>query len=179
MDETRTSRKPAAKAAAPAVLGKVSNFYKAESYRAEESIGYLMRRILTAVSQSLETDMCDIGPTFPQWIPLHKVHQGIATTVAELARECQLDTGAMTRLLDRLEAKGLCRRVRSLEDRRVVNIELTDDGIAAAKEVPHLVSRVQNQCLAGFSEAEWVQLKDHLHRILANAQALVAQREKA
>ena len=36
--------------------------------------------------------------------------------------------GATTRLLDRIEAKGLCRRVRSQEDRRVVNIELTDAG---------------------------------------------------
>ena len=61
--------------------------------------------------------MCEPGgPTFPQWLPLYKLHMGEATTVAELARECQLDTGAMTRLLDRLEAKGLCRRV-PLDDR--------------------------------------------------------------
>jgi DNA-binding MarR family transcriptional regulator len=126
-------------------------FYRAESYQTEESIGYLMRRIVTAVAQSVETRMCDPGsPTYPQWVPLYKLHIGAATTVAELARACELDTGAMTRLLDRLEAKGLCRRVRSLEDRRVVNIELTDEGRAAAKEVPYVLSRVQNEHLAGF-----------------------------
>jgi DNA-binding MarR family transcriptional regulator len=95
--------------------------------------------------------------------------------VAELARECLLDTGAMTRLLDRLEAKGLCRRVRSLADRRVVNIELTDEGRAAAEQVPHILSRVQNEHLAGFSAAEWEQLKGYLRRILDNAQALAAR----
>jgi len=159
-------------------LGAVREFYRAEGYRSEESIGYLMRKILSAVSQGVELQMCDPGPTLPQWIPLHKVHQGTATTVAELARECQLDTGAMTRLLDRLEAKGLCRRVRSLEDRRVVNIELTDEGRLAAEQVPHILSRVQNEYLAGFSEAEWMQLKGYLQRIFDNTQAIAANREK-
>ncbi|AMM26559.1 MarR family winged helix-turn-helix transcriptional regulator [Variovorax sp. PAMC 28711] len=157
----------------------VPTFYKAETYRSEESVGYLMRRILTAVSQSVESSMCDPGsPTYPQWIPLHKLQMGTATTVAELARECLLDTGAMTRLLDRLEAKGLCRRVRSLSDRRVVNIELTDEGRVAAEQVPHVLSRVQNEHLAGFSHAEWEQLKGYLRRILDNAQALSARGEK-
>jgi DNA-binding MarR family transcriptional regulator len=153
-------------------------FYRPESYRTEESVGYLMRRILSAISQSVELNLCDPGsPTYPQWIPLHKLHIGVATTVAELARECQLDTGAMTRLLDRLEAKGLCRRVRSLADRRVVNIELTDEGRAAAKEVPHFLARVQNEHLAGFSVEEWEQLKSYLRRILDNAQAIAARGE--
>ncbi|MET0544205.1 MAG: MarR family transcriptional regulator [Variovorax sp.] len=138
-----------------------------------------MRRIMTAVGQSVEAQMCDPGsPTYPQWVPLHKLHMKTATTVAELARECQLDTGAMTRLLDRLEAKGLCRRIRSLTDRRVVNIELTDEGRIAAEKVPHVLSRVQNEHLAGFSHEEWEQLKSYLRRILDNAQALSARGDK-
>jgi len=157
----------------------VPDFYSGESYRSEESIGYLMRRIMTAVSQSVELHMCEPGsPTFPQWVPLHKLHMGQATTVAELARECQLDNGAMTRLLDRLEAKGLCRRVRSVADRRVVNIELTDEGRVAAEQVPYILSRVQNEHLAGFSAEEWELLKSFLRRILDNAQALAARGEK-
>jgi DNA-binding MarR family transcriptional regulator len=158
-------------------LGRVPSFYKAEHYRPEESIGYMMRRIMTAIAQSTELHMCDPGPTYPQWIPLFKLQMGVASTVAELARECQLDTGAMTRLLDRLEAKGLCRRVRSVADRRVVNIVLTEEGRAAAAQVPQVLSRVQNEHLAGFSAAEWEQLKSYLRRILDNAEALAARRE--
>lgn len=157
----------------------VPAFYSAATYRSEESVGYLMRRIMTAVGQAVDGQISEPGgPTYPQWIPLHKLQMGTATTVAELARECLLDAGAMTRLLDRLEAKGLCRRVRSLEDRRVVNIELTDEGRAAAQQVPEILSRVQNEHLAGFSEAEWEQLKSYLRRILDNAQALAARGEK-
>jgi DNA-binding MarR family transcriptional regulator len=63
-------------------------------------------------------------------------------------------------------------------DRRVVNIELTDEGRAAAEEVPHVLSRVQNEHLAGFTNEEWQQLKSYLRRILDNAQALSARGEK-
>lgn len=169
----------AAPASSPSEPPAVEAFYKAENYRAEESIGYMMRRILSAVAQAVEVRMDEPGgPTYPQWVPLHKLSFGRVTTVAELARECELDTGAMTRLLDRLEAKGLCRRVRSVADRRVVNIELTDEGRAAAEEVPQILCHVQNEHLAGFTNAEWQQLKGYLRRILDNAQALSARREK-
>jgi DNA-binding MarR family transcriptional regulator len=110
--------------------------------------------------------------TNAQWIPLFKLYMGKASTVAELARECQLDAGAMTRTLDRLEAKDLCRRVRSESDRRVVNIALTDAGLTAAAEIPHVLSRVQNANLSGFSADEFETLKGYLRRILVNGQTL-------
>ncbi|WP_370630229.1 MarR family winged helix-turn-helix transcriptional regulator [Xenophilus sp. Marseille-Q4582] len=152
-------------------------FYRPENYAADMSVGYMMRRLITAMSQAVESELVEPGgPTYPQWIPLHKLHTHLApsATVAELARECQLDTGAMTRLLDRLEAKGLVRRVRSVADRRVVNIELTPEGAAHAERVPHVLCRVHNEFLSGFSEAEWRQLKGYLGRMLDNAQKLPA-----
>ena len=154
------------------------DFYRAETYQTDESVGFLMKRILASISQTMEARLCEPGsPTFPQWIPLAKLHLGTATPVAGLARGCQLDTGAMTRLLDRLEAKGLVRRVRSQSDRRVVNIELTDEGRSAAKEVPKHLAAVQNEYLAGFTQEEWEQLKSFLRRILDNAQQISARGE--
>jgi DNA-binding MarR family transcriptional regulator len=161
------------------VPGGAPVFYTAESYRAEDSIGFMMRRIVSSVTQSIGSYICEPGsPTYPQWAPLYKLFKGHATTVAELARQCELDTGAMTRLLDRLEAKGLCRRVRSVADRRVVNIELTDEGREAAKQIPQVLSKVQNEYLAGFTTEEWLLLKNFLSRILDNAQALAARGDK-
>lgn len=148
-------------------------FYRADGYTTEESVGYLMRRVITAVSQEIDRELASCDLTNAQWLPLFKLYLGKASTVAELARECQLDAGAMTRLLDRLEAKGLCRRVRSVEDRRVVNIELTDDGHVAAQGIPGVLSRVQNAHLAGFSVEEFQTLKSLLRRILNNAQPSV------
>ena len=84
----------------------------------------------------------------------------------------------MTRLLDRLEAKQLCQRIRSCDDRRVVNLELTDAGREAAKEIPAILCGVQNALLAGFSVEEWHTLKSYLRRMLDTAQTLQASAEK-
>ncbi len=179
MSEPESKKAVEADAAQSPLAGPIVDFYRPDRYRSEASVGYLMRRILSAITLAVESQLSGPGgPTYPQWIPLHKLHMGDATTVAELARHCELDTGAMTRLLDRLEAKGLCRRVRSTDDRRVVNIELTDEGRAAAREIPHVLCKVQNTFLAGFSAEEWTQLQNLLRRVLDNAQAMAAQREK-
>ena len=151
-----------------------TEFYKAEAYRPEESIGFLMRQIITNVTQQIDQQLAHTDLTDAQWKPLFKLSMGNATTVAELARVCTLDAGAMTRTLDRLEAKDLCRRVRSESDRRVVNIELTDAGRSAAAEIPHVLSRVQNTNLRGFSVEEFELLKDFLVRILANSKEAAA-----
>jgi DNA-binding MarR family transcriptional regulator len=149
-------------------------FYRGNAYHAEESVGYLVRRIVSMMAQHVDAQLESSTLTNAQWLPLIKLCMGSATTVAELARECQLDAGAMTRLLDRLEAKNLCRRVRSSEDRRVVNIELTEDGMRAAKAIPEVLCDMQNRFLAGFKREEWELLKGFLRRIHDNGLAIQA-----
>jgi len=149
-----------------------TTFYKPETYHPDESAAYLMKQIISCMAAQVDEALESRDLTHAQWIPLIKLHMGQASTVAELARSCSLDAGAMTRLLDRLEAKGLVARVRSSEDRRVVNIELTPEGRATAKQIPAVLCKVQNAFLQGLSVAEWQQLKDLLRRILANGLAL-------
>ena len=152
----------------PAASGAAVTYYTGDNFRPENSMGYLMRRIMGVVAQDVEREMEPFGLTDAQWKPLLRLYLRQANTVAELARCCEMDAGSMTRLLDRVEAKGLLRRVRSSEDRRVVNIELTPDGLAAAAQIPVILSRVQNNALRGFSETEWRSLQDFLQRIFTN-----------
>jgi DNA-binding MarR family transcriptional regulator len=154
--------------------GQAIPFYCAQNYQTNDSVGYLMRRIISVLSHELDRELEPAGLTNAQWVPLLKLQNGCGSTVAELARGCDLDAGSMTRLLDRLEAKQFCRRVRSVEDRRVVNIELTPEGTAAAQEIPKALSQVQNAMLAGFSHEEWSALKGYLRRILNTVSALQA-----
>ncbi len=148
-----------------------ANFYRASGYCADDSVGYLMRRVLVAITQAADRRLEPDGLTHTQWGPLFMLRNSRASTVAELARELQTDPGAMTRLLDRLEVKGLCRRERSTDDRRVVRIALTPEGDAAASRVPAVLAQVMNQTLSGFTRAEWESLKGMLTRMLANAEA--------
>ena len=149
-----------------------ADFYKAAGYCAEESVGYLMKRIMMSIVQQADKRLDAHGLTSAQWGPLMRLKTTGSATVAELARWLNADAGAMTRLLDRLEKKGLCKRVRSTEDRRVVQVELTADGEAAIAEVPAVLAEVLNAHLAGFSKTEWMALRNYLQRMLETGEAL-------
>ena len=148
-------------------------FYEAERYCSEESMGFLMRRIMLSLVNDVDRQLAAQGHdlTHAQWAPLYLLYKGRASTLAEMARELQIDPGALTRTLDRLEAKGLCRRVRSTEDRRVSHLSLTESGLTAAAQVPFVLSDVQNAYLKGFTHEEWQQLLGMLQRLVVNADA--------
>ena len=174
----RSKKKPQdGKFVAP-VLRSTNLFYAADTYSSEKSVGYMIRRITSLMGQGLEREFEPCGLTNAQWLPLLKIYWGQAATVAELARSCELDAGSMTRLLDRLESKQLLRRVRSSDDRRVVNLELTDAGREVASGIPDVLCRVQNEHLAGFSKDEWETLTSFLKRILDTAQSRAVTSDK-
>jgi len=175
---SKSSPSLAARSSGAAKEPEAPVFYQPDNYQPEQSVGYLMRRILNIVAQEVERELEPSGLTNAQWVPLLKLYMGSASTVAELARECNLDAGGMTRLLDRLEGKGLLRRIRSSEDRRVVNLELTDEGREAARQIPAVLCGVQNAHMRGFTLEEWQLLKGLLRRILDNALEIQAGKEQ-
>jgi DNA-binding MarR family transcriptional regulator len=156
----------------PADRPKSADFYRTETYTQEESVGSLMKGVMGSIIHQVDRRLVDHDLTHAQWVPLFKLAHGECGTVAELARTLQSDPGAMTRALDRLEAKGLVARVRSSEDRRVVNLELTDAGREVAAVVPAVLSEVLNLHLAGFTLQEWRQLLGMLQRMRENGEAL-------
>jgi DNA-binding MarR family transcriptional regulator len=149
-----------------------ADFYQPDRYAADESVGYAMRRVLLSMTQQTSRLLEPVGLTSAQWAPLFKLRMAMkAVTIAELARELQMDPGATTRLIDRLEAKGLCRRERSELDRRVVNVALTPEGARVAEHIPAALSAVMNAHLAGFSHEEWQTLMGLLVRMVRNGES--------
>ena len=149
-----------------------AKFYQSSSFCAQESVGYLMKRIMLSIVHQADKRLDAHGLTSAQWGPLMRLRTAGSCTVADLARWSQVDAGAMTRLLDRLEKKRLCKRVRSIEDRRVVLVELTPEGEAAIAEVPAVLAEVLNAHLTGFTKPEWLTLKTYLERMVATGDTL-------
>ena len=146
-------------------------FYVAGQYKPDQSVGYLMRKVLSSILSQADTQLAAYDMTYVQWLPLYKLVMEGAGTVASLARDLGIDAGSMTRALDRLEAKGLLQRERSTEDRRVVNLVLTPDGRAVAQKVPGVLAEVLNRHLQGFSHDEWQLMLQFLRRMQANGEA--------
>ncbi|CAK7075831.1 MarR family transcriptional regulator [Pseudomonas sp. S 311-6] len=153
--------------------GKTKDLH--QDYDLMDSVGWLMRSTLAVMRQEIERRMEPFGLTNAQWHPILKLYTGQADTVAELARGCMQDAGGMTRLLDRLEAKGLCRRKRCQTDRRVVRIELTPQGVEVASRIPVVLRDVHELGLQDFSAAEVGQLKSYLRRMQQTLQDKTGQ----
>ncbi|MFD2110169.1 MarR family winged helix-turn-helix transcriptional regulator, partial [Ottowia pentelensis] len=75
------------------------------------------------------------------------------------------------------EKKGLCRRVRSQSDRRVVHIRLTPAGAAVAERVPRILWRGVQRGSGRLHAQEWAQFQALLARLTEAAQALSVHKD--
>lgn len=90
----------------------------------------------------------------------------------QIAARLGTDGAGMSRLIDRLEAKGIVVRHNSDGDRRAISIELTASGLAIAKKASPTFQTVNRQLLDGFTKQEVEQLMNMLQRLRKNAQGL-------
>ncbi len=107
-----------------------------------------------------------LGLTYPQYLVMLVLWESDDQAVSQLGERLQLDSGTLTPLLKRLEAAGLLRRQRDLEDERRVRVLLTPEGRALrsrAKAVPRSVA-----CASGCA-------LDELASLTARLQALRGQ----
>ncbi|PWV59137.1 MarR family winged helix-turn-helix transcriptional regulator [Plasticicumulans acidivorans] len=140
-------------------------------YRLEDSLGFLVHRLRSELFAALEAETGAYDITAAQWVILMLLGHGHARTAAELARCLGSDTGSMTRMIDRLEDKGLIGRQRSASDRRVVLLALSASAEALLPQLPVAAVNVLRHFLRGFTVDEYAQLTQLLRRVLANADA--------
>ncbi len=85
--------------------------------------------------------------TYTQYIAMMVLWEKRSVTVKEMGEALFLDSGTLTPLLKKMEAKGLLTRRRSSEDERSLIVTLTDSGLALrerAVEVPSQMARCVN-----------------------------------
>ena len=143
-------------------------FYHGVSCQPEETVGYMIRILHLSLLKRIDLEMQGHDLTAMQWRPLLIISKGKGDTAALLAKEMGMDTGAITRMLDRLQSKGLVIRKRSELDRRVVHLELTEEGHRICAQIPFGLCKAINHHLQGFSPVEFDVLKDFLKRMILN-----------
>jgi DNA-binding MarR family transcriptional regulator len=133
------------------------------------SLGLLFRQLRDAMWARMKLELANLGHdlTFSQYVTLKKLATGTAG-VTDLARAAEVNPGAMTRLLDRLEAKGLVTRTADPADRRALNIELTESGLAIWQDINKCGERVRERAMAGMNDEERSMLTQLLERARNN-----------
>ena len=127
-----------------------------------------INRVRIELIDALDRELSKFDISAPQLIVLASVANNEADSASGLCKSISYDPGAMTRMIDRLEQKGLIRRVPHPDDRRATNLELTAAGKALYPQLIGAKETVQAQFLRGFSKDEVATLEGLLNRLLEN-----------
>ena len=130
-------------------------------------VSYLRSNLVTHLDNALE----DKELTSAQYIVVVLLARGKVNTLAELCEHMVYDRGAMSRLLSRLEDKGLVAKKQSVEDRRSTLLCLTEKGQQLYPEILPTVNDIYRKSLTGFSDDEQKQLASLLFRAIHNLKA--------
>jgi DNA-binding MarR family transcriptional regulator len=152
------------------------NIYDSDNYEPSRSVAHLVGQVRTEMLAALDRELmadrhvADIGVTAAQFIVMTRLAAAERKkSASDLCKEMSYDAGAMTRMIDRLESKGLIRRARCTQDRRLVYLEMTEQGRAVYPRLRELSMAIQNRFLRGFSRADARELEGLLGRMLENA----------
>jgi DNA-binding MarR family transcriptional regulator len=140
----------------------------------ENQLCFSLYRLSRMVTQSYTPLLKPLDITYPQYLVLlvlwQNEEQGLLfMSVSQLTQALQLDTGTVTPLLKRMEAKGILSRQRDQKDERVVLVELTDHGRALrelAKSIPQ-----QLMCQAEVDGEQIQKLRDDLQALIKQMNA--------
>jgi DNA-binding MarR family transcriptional regulator len=139
-----------------------------------DRIGGLNRRL----NREMDETLAAFGLNRGEWKVLGALWRGgepHRLSPGELARVEELSTGAMTNRLDQLEAAGLVRRLPDPDDRRSIQVELTDKG----RQTWEKAVAAQAEKEAAFASALNEREKEQLTRLLRKLMLWFEAREKA
>ncbi|QDX81851.1 hypothetical protein B9N43_11670 [Denitratisoma sp. DHT3] len=137
-----------------------------ESYQTQHKmpLGFLMGMVNNALIHRVDMALAPWSITGSQWGVCRMIQKGLGSTAADLCRIYGYDSGAIARILQALEKKGLIRRERSPDDQRRMDIKVTDQGHALIAESLPSVRRVGTRTIKGFTEEEVSLFKDFVLR---------------
>ncbi len=150
-------------------------YYTVETLEAGNSIGFLVKRCGVLMTQIAERRFEATSVSFIQWMALMRLcAQAGHMSATQLSKELGYDMGALTRVVDELERRGLVRRERSRRDRRAVEIAVTSAGRRQADSAKRVIVELLNELIEPYSDTEIATLIELMQRMLVRLQDTAA-----
>lgn len=146
-------------------------FYDSASFERDRAIGYLLRVCSQHGMAQLDRAFADEDLTAMHWATMLSIALDRDATCAIVARDMAYDKGAMSRMIDVLEARGLVRRERNSDDRRCNNLTLTPEGAALTERCRLIALALWNEWLEGWSDEEVTLFIAQLQRLRRTMEA--------
>lgn len=127
-----------------------------------DHLGYWLRKLSNAVSQSFADRLARHAVSVPQWVVLRTLLDHESLSLKEIVSRVEVDQGSLSRMVDRLLARGLVQRKADASDRRAVAISLTKAGRDLVPKLAAVADRNDEAFFAGLSPR---QRKDFIRTI--------------
>jgi len=121
----------------------------------DKSLPMMLHRTLDTVIPLYRKVFKEHGITEQQWRILRVLWEINECTSAELAKKTLLPSPSMVGIIDRMSAKNLVSRNRSEEDRRIVNVSLTDKGRILQDKLMPQVDAIYEQMMSRCDDEAW------------------------
>ncbi len=118
-----------------------SEFRSAPS--AADSVAILLTRAGQRVMRAVDAELAPFHISVTQYLVLSQAARYQRPSAGALARYADLDSGAMTRMLDRLAEMGLLERLHDPVDRRMVRLRITEHGRRTLVDLDGAIVRAQ------------------------------------
>lgn len=133
-----------------------------------EPVGRAVSSSAKMLSRAFERELAEAGGSQPVWLILVALKQQDWRTQQDLAAAVGIEGPTLTHHLDGLDKAGLIERVRDLNDRRAVRVELTDAGDKLFKRLAKAAIGFDQRLRAGLSDEELDEFRRVLSRLRDN-----------
>jgi len=135
-----------------------------ENLKLDHQLCFALYAATHALTRAYREVLEPSGLTYTQYLVMLVLWEHDNIPVGDVARRLDLDSATLTPILKRLEAAGLLNRTRKSDDQRVVTITLTSSARELQREVASLQLKVA--CQTGLDDAEFLALRETLHRLV-------------
>jgi len=131
----------------------------------ELHLGYWLRRISNHVSGAFARKLQARNTSVAEWVVLCRVSERPGITPGQLASTLNLTRGAVSKIMDKLEAKEWIARSTDSKDSRVQLLSLTAGGRAVLPELAAIADENDRQFFDGLLPGERAALRRLLGKI--------------
>jgi len=136
--------------------------------------GYWLRWVSNHVSHSFKLKVEAHGATVAEWVVLRQLFDSGETHPSQLADSLGMTRGAISKLIDRLSAKGHVVRTAGEEDRRYQTVKLAPSGRKLVPVLAALADRNDAEFFGHLSPEQLGALTDTLKEIVNRRQLKAA-----
>lgn len=140
------------------------------NFESDNSVAFLIAKTRNILKNEFEKELKPYGISYAQRVILIRLSEKDALTQKELAQDTYFEQSNMTLMLDKLEQKGLIKRIPKENDRRAYLVTITPEGLKLRETLVALGDRVIEKAFRGVEQHQKEELAHLLQTLYSNLQ---------